>query len=786
MQSRINNQSGLTTKQAKRLYDQGLHNNKRNTFTKSIPQILQGNTFTLFNFINIVLAAMVFYTGDYKNLLFLVIAISNTIIGSIQEIRSKLQLDKMAILSQGLIRVVRDGQIKKVEADHIVLGDVLLIGHGDQIPIDGKVLTSASLQVDESQITGETNSIEKYHGDVVTSGSVVLSGSARIVATEVGEGTFVNRMEFEVSRTKKDSDSKMLKTINKIIKWLTFVIVPLGALLLYTKIMRGDDIDQAMLGTVAAMIGMIPEGLVLLSSVTLAVSAAKLARHKVLVRELPAIETLARVDTICLDKTGTITSGNLKFEDILPFNHHSKDELKRILGSLVYAFEDDNETSLAIKKVISNPNVNIVKSFPFSSDKKWSGVDTEEGNFIMGAPQFIIKSMRKEVSDTISEYANQGYRVLALLQSNKEDLTEDLDLDDAELLGLILISDEIRSDAKSTLQYFVDQGVDLKVISGDDPKTVSAIAKRVGLKDSDKIVDMTEVSFDADYQELVKENVVFGRVTPQQKKRLIRSYQLNGNTVAMTGDGVNDMLAMKQANCGIAMASGSESTKGIADFVLINSNFSAMIDVLAEGRRVINNIGSVASLYLIKTMFSLSLTILFMFSIHSYPFQPIQLTPINTFMVGLPSFLLALAPNYQRVTNQFSAKIYNIALPAAITIVGYVVLIIYIGNAFHFGYVQRATISVLVTGFVYWIALFKASRPLSKVKISIIVPSIVIFAAMFLFFPSVFSLVNVFKMPIFIPASLVVVTSVPVFIVMSSIVRRILIKINPKKFEGSI
>ncbi|CAI2558296.1 Calcium-transporting ATPase CtpE [Apilactobacillus kunkeei] len=783
MQSRIDSQKGLTTIQAKHLYDQGLHNTKRKGFTKTIPQILQGNAFTLFNFINIVLAAMVFYTGDYKNLLFLVIAISNTIIGSIQEIRSKRQLDKMAILSQGLIRVVRDGQIKKVEDDHIVLGDVLLIGHGDQIPIDGKVLTSDSLQVDESQITGETNSIEKQHGDSVTSGSVVLSGSARIVATEVGEDTFVNRMEFEVSRTKKDSDSKMLKTINKIIKWLTFVIVPLGALLLYTKIMRGDDINQAMLGTVAAMIGMIPEGLVLLSSVTLAVSAAKLARHKVLVRALPAIETLARVDTICLDKTGTITSGKLKLEDVLPFNNHSKDELRHILGSLVYAFEDDNETSAAIKQAISNPNVVVLKSFPFSSDKKWSGVQTNEGNYIMGAPQFIIENMTKEVSDTISNYANQGYRVMALLKSNK-DLTDDLD--DAELLGLVLISDEIRPDAKSTLEYFVEQGVSLKVISGDDPKTVSAIASRVGLKDSDKTVDMTQVPFDADYQELVKDNAVFGRVTPQQKKRLIRSYQLNGNTVAMTGDGVNDMLAMKQANCGIAMASGSESTKGIADFVLINSNFSAMIDVLAEGRRVINNIGSVASLYLIKTMFSLSLTILFMFSIHSYPFQPIQLTPINTFMVGLPSFLLALAPNYQRVTNQFSAKIYNIALPAAMTIVGYVVLIIYIGKAFHFDYVQRATISVLVTGFIYWIALFKASRPLNRVKLSIIIPSIVIFASIFIFFPSIFSLVDVFKMPIFIPAALVVVTAVPVFILMSSVVRRILIKINPSKFDDSI
>lgn len=783
LQSKIDSQKGLTEEQAKRLYNQGLHNIKRTGFTKTIPQILKTNTFTLFNLINIVLAAMVFYTGDYKNLLFLVIAISNTVIGSIQEIRSKLQLDKMAILSEGLIRVVRDGHTKEIKPDQIVLGDVLLIGHGDQIPIDGKVLTSESLQVDESQITGETNSIEKQHGDAITSGSFVISGSARIVATEVGDETFVNRMESEVTRTYKDSDSKMLKTINKIIKWLTFVIVPLGALLLVTKLARGDDINKALLGTVAAMIGMIPEGLVLLSSVTLAVSAAKLARHKVLVRALPAIETLARVDTICLDKTGTITTGKLQFEKILPLQNHSEAALKQTLGRIVYAFEDDNETSTSIKKAIDDPELTLSSKFPFSSETKWSGVETDDGNFVMGAPQFIVPEMDESTQKTIDEYANQGYRVLALVQSHRS-LKEPLD--DVELLGLILISDEIRPDAATTLDYFKQQGVALRVISGDDPKTVSAIARRVGLDHSDRFVDMTTVEFDADYQELVQRYVVFGRVTPQQKKRLIRAYQLNGNTVAMTGDGVNDMLAMKQANCGIAMASGSESTKGIADFVMINSNFAAMIDVLAEGRRVINNIGSVASLYLIKTMFSLSLSILFMFSIHSYPFQPIQLTPINTFMVGLPSFLLALAPNYQRVTNQFSSKIYKVALPAAITIVGYVVLIIYIGKVFDFNYTQRATISVLVTGCIYWIALFKASRPLNNVKISIIAPSIVIFAAIFLFFPKAFSLVDVFTMPIIIPASIVVVTAVPVFILISSIVHRVLVKMNPEKFSDAI
>lgn len=778
MQPRINGRKGLTKKQAERLYAEGLHNQRRQGFTKTIPQILKGNTFTLFNFINIVLAAMVLYTHDYKNLLFLIIAVSNTIIGSIQEIRSKIQLDKMAILSQGLIRVVRDGQVSEITSDEIVMGDVLIIGHGDQIPIDGQVINSNGLQVDESQITGETDSIAKDYGDDVTSGSFVISGSARIITTRVGNETFVNRMESEVSRTQKDSDSKMLKTINKIIKYLTFVIVPLGTLLLVTKLVRGLDIDQALLGTVAAMIGMIPEGLVLLSSVTLAVSAAKLARHRVLVRELPAIETLARVDTVCLDKTGTITSGKLSLTDVQPAGEYSKKDIYQAIGSIVYASEDDNETSLAIKHAVEQPDIEVTKEVPFSSDKKWSGVETTQGNFVMGAPQFVVDDMDDQLDKQIDHYAQQGYRVLVAAQVFNS-LAQPLH--NPEVLGLVLITDEIRGDAKDTLQYFTNQDISLRIISGDDPRTVSHIARRVGMPNSDELIDMSKVPFDADYLRLVKTHTVFGRVTPEQKKRLIRAFQLNGRTVAMTGDGVNDMLAMKQANCGIAMASGSESTKGIADFVLIDSNFASMIDVLAEGRRVINNISSVASLYLIKTMFSLSLTILFMFSTHSYPFQPIQLTPINTFMVGLPSFLLALAPNYQRVTDQFDRKIYLVSLPAAITIVGYIVSNVYIGKMFAFDFSEKSTISVLVTGFVYWLALFEASRPLTRAKLAVIMPTILIFIGIFVFFHDIFSLVNVFELPIFIPASLAVITAGPIFILVTSIVKRILHKFNIKK-----
>jgi cation-transporting P-type ATPase E len=780
LQSHVDSQQGLSQAQAQRRYAEGMHNVQRRGFTKTIPQILKENTFTLFNVINIVLAIMVLYTQDYKNLLFLVIAISNTVIGSIQEIRSKLRLDKMAILSQNLIRVVRDGEIHKLPANQIVLGDVLLMGHGDQVPVDGQVLTTDVLQVDESQITGETNSIMKKYGDKVTSGSFIISGSARIIATHVGTDTFINHLESEVSRTNRDSDSKMLKTINKIIQLLTFVIVPLGALLLVTKMLRGLDIDKAILGTVAAMIGMIPEGLVLLSSVTLAVSAAKLARRKVLVRKLSAIETLARVDTICLDKTGTITTGKLKFEKIIPWNGNNIPDIQKAVSSIIYASEDDNETSLALKRVLHDQHVPVKRNFPFSSDKKWSGVELSDRHVIMGAPQFIIKNWTVNLQNQIDSYTQKGYRVLAVVKVNGP---LDASLKHQEVLGLLLISDEIRPDARDTLAYFMEQGTALRVISGDDPQTVSTIAKRVGIDNSDKLIDMSQIDFDTDYLSLVQKYTIFGRVTPKQKKRLIQAYQLNGNIVAMTGDGVNDMLAMKQANCGIAMASGSESTKGIADFVLITSQFAAMVNVLAEGRRVINNISSVASLYLIKTIFSLSLTILFMFSTHSYPFQPIQLTPINTFMVGLPSFLLALAPNYQLVTDQFNQKIMRVSLPAAITIVGYIVAIIYIGKLFAFNFVERGTTSVLVTGFIYWLALFKVSQPLNKTKLTIIVPSLLIFVSIFIFVPEAFSLLDVFTSNLIWPNMLVVITATPIFMLISYIVGKCLDWITTLSWE---
>ncbi|MHA8110542.1 HAD-IC family P-type ATPase [Lactobacillaceae bacterium Melli_B4] len=755
---KVNANKGLTADQvqAKTAADEVNHSPK--TLTKSVWQIIKINTFTLFNFINIVLAAFVIYTGSYKNLLFLVVAIVNTVIGSFQEIRSKRQIDKMTLLSRDQSIVIRDGKPVEIDPNQIVVGDVIELKRGSQVPVDGIVLTTSALEVDESQITGESDSISKQAGDEITSASSIVSGSARMVAVKVGPSSFVNQIS-AVARDDGDSNGKMLQLINKIIKILTFIIIPLSIILFTSKMLHGNDVNNSILGTVAAATGMIPEGLVLLSSMTLAVSAMKLARKRVLVRNLPVIETLARVNTICLDKTGTITSGELKFEKVIPFGNQSTSELETIVGATVHSIDDDNETAMALKTACANPGWHADEIHPFSSARKWSGATFDSGSYLVGAPQFIVDHLSDEHRELVRKYASQGHRVLAIAHADK--LDEDRPIN-AKLLGLILIADVIRPNAESTLSFFASQDVDINVISGDDPVTVSSIAQRVKIKNADKYIDMSTVGDDPDYDQLVRDYTVFGRVTPNQKRSLIKGYQDNGRTVAMTGDGVNDMPALKQSDCGIVMASGSESAKSIANFVLIDSNFDAMIDVLKEGRRVINNIGSVASLYLIKTIYSLVLTVLFIFATHDYPFLPIQLTPISTFMIGIPSFVLAFEPNYQRVTNQFSTKIIQIAGPTAFSIVFYVLAIILAAREWPMTYMQTSTLSVLATGVCCWIALILVSRPLNRFKSTVVAVTGLIFLFTFIVVGNFFSLVSIFVSPLWVFALLIIITAYPV------------------------
>lgn len=767
---------GLTAAEVTTRIEQGLKNDPVPPLTRSVKQIFRDNLLTLFNLINLVLAGLVLMTGSYKNLLFIGVVVVNTGIGIFQEIRSKRQVDHLALLSEGLIRVRRDGETTARHQDEIVQDDLLEVGRGDQLPVDGLIRETTGLEVDESQITGESTPITKRTGDTLISGSVLLGGKAVVQATQVGQSSFVEQLAHSVKQQHRTA-SQLLDTINRIIKILTIVIIPLGILLFIASLVKGQDTNRAILGTVAAMGGMIPQGLVLLTSVALAAGAFTLGRKNVLVRELPAIEALARADVLCLDKTGTITSGKLKLERLDPVGTAELTTVQTILAQLVAATGDDNETAQAVQTALGTPTVTTAgEVLPFSSGRKWSGAQLAGQAYVMGAPEFIYDQVPTAVQKRIQALAAQGYRVLLLAQVDQ--LTTPRPVN-PQALALILITDELRPHAADTFDFFVTQDVALKVISGDNPVTVASIAQRAGIPGAQDLVDMSQVGEQPDYDRLVATYNVFGRVTPQQKEGLIKAYQAAGHTVAMTGDGVNDLLALRQADCSIAMASGSEATKSLADFVLINSNFDAMINVLNEGRRVINNIERVASLFLIKTMYSVVLTLIFIFMSRSYPFEPIQLTPISSLMVGIPTFFLALQPNYTRIADRFMKQVMEIAAPAAVCVVGYILVIMAIGTQFHLSFATTSTLSVLMTGLVSLNALLMVARPLNRFKIALVLVMAALFAVIFLFFGKLFSLVDLLNWQLALLYLPLMISVQPVFLLVQAVLgKRILSRIR--------
>ncbi len=766
---------GLTTDEVKKRVAAGLKNEPLPPLTRSVKQIFRDNLLTLFNLINVVLAGLVLLTGSYKNILFLFVVIMNTAIGIFQEIRAKRQVDKLSLLSAAKIHICRDGQVGDYAQDAVVQDDLIMVTRGDQLPVDGVVRTTEGLEVDESQITGEADPVIKGPGDAMISGSVILGGHGVVQATEVGHGSFIKQMA-KAAKQKHRTPSQLLTIINRIIKILTITIIPLGAGLFISTLLRGESQNRAILGTVAAMVGMIPEGLVLLTSVALAAGAFTLGRHQVLVRELPAIEALARVDTLCLDKTGTITSGQLKFDRLEPWGQVPAQIAEARLAELVTAIDDDNETAQAIKEAFGTPTVHADAVLPFSSARKWSGAQFNGQSYVMGAPEFIYETVPADLQTHIQTLAKQGYRVLLFAQVKALTTPKP---SEPQAVGLILITDELRPRAKETFGFFANQDVALKVISGDNPVTVASIAKRAGIAGADQLVDMSQVGSTPDFDQLVADYNVFGRVTPQQKESLIKAYQAAGHTVAMTGDGVNDLLALKQADCSIAMATGSEATKSLADFVLIESNFDAMVQVLNEGRRVINNIERVAALYLIKTMYSAALTLIFIFMSHSYPFEPIQLTPISTLMVGIPTFFLALAPDYTRITGRFMKQVMEIAVPSAICVVGYILTIMLLGSKFQLDFGTTSTLSVLMTGIISLNALLIAARPLNRFKIGLVVLMASLFLLVFLFGGQLFSLVSLWHWSlawIYLP---LVISAYPVFVLLQNgLGKRVLSKIR--------
>lgn len=712
--------------------DKRIKDNLVNIYTevgkKTVSEIVKENVLTLFNIINVVLAIAVICVGSFKNLTFIIIITINTLISIIQELRSKRTLDKLKVVAASKVHVIRNSIEKEIGINEIVLDDIIKVEIGNQIVVDS-IIKDGEVEVDESFITGEADTVFKRKGDMLLSGSFIVSGKAICQVEHIGYDNYTAKISSDTKYIKAVS-SEIMRSLNKIISTISFLIVPVGILLFSRQMyIEGNTVSQAVVSTVAALIGMIPEGLVLLTSTVLAVSVIRLSQRKVLVQDLYCIETLARVDTLCLDKTGTITEGKMEVmaevfvEDI---------NISEIIGNINYNLGDNNPTAVALlDKYGKSDTFEIVDKMPFSSAKKYSGIALKDKAYVVGAAEFILKKDDKFLKK-VEEYTNE-YRVILLAETlNKQ-------LDNVRPLALLLLQDKIRSDANETLQYFREQGVTLKIISGDNPHTVYGIACRAGFKENAKIIDATTLVTDQDILDAAWEYDIFGRVTPEQKKKLVLALQHLGHTVAMTGDGVNDVLALKKADCSIAMASGSDSTKNVSQLVLLDSNFSSMPYVVAEGRRTINNIEKSSSLFLVKTIYATLLAIIFIFIDMPYPFIPIQLSLASTVTVGIPSFILALQDNYDLVQKHFLKRVLKRAVPPAFTIIINILVVFIASKLFNFTYEQTSTLSAMITGYVAFMLLFKTCLPFNKLRIALFSTMVLLYITGFFGFRSLFS-----------------------------------------------
>ena len=770
--------SGLSSFEVEKRKKEGKVNISSNLKTKSVKRIFYDNIVTLFNLINVVLFIALLLVGSYKNILFMGVVLTNIAIGVFQEIRSKRSVDKLSILSERKISVLRDGKECEISREDIVLDDVIVLSRGSQVPADC-ILVRGECKANESLLTGESDLIQKKVNDEMLSGSFVSSGKCFAKVTKVGADCYAAKINNEAKYIKK-VNSKILKSFNFIIKLCTFVMFPIGVFFFINQFgIENGNIQQAVISTVAALIGMIPKGMILLTSSVLAVSIIRLSKSKVLVQEMYCIETLARVDVLCLDKTGTLTADSMNVTDVISFGS-SEDEIKIALSSVVNASEEINATLDAIESYTKNVNPIKATSFSqFSSETKWSGGSFENGKtYIFGAAEFVFKNKEKykNVFDKIDEIS-QTVRILTLSVSNGKISNSELP-DDLQPMALILIKDKLRDNVNETIDYFKKQGVTLKVISGDSVKTVQNIAKEVGIEGAENAVDMSTVTSDEQLKEAAESCNVFGRVTPAQKKSLVLALQEKGHSVAMTGDGVNDVLALKEADCSVAMASGSDAARNVSQLILVNNDFASMPSVVAEGRRTINNIEQSSALYLVKTIYSVILSILFIFFNSQYPFEPIQLTLIGAFTVAIPSFVLALQPNDNRIKGNFTAKIFAHAIPSAVCVILNIILIISMGSFFGVSNPDElSTLCVYLTALSCFLLVVRLSLPINLLRGVMLAVSISGVVLGSLFFSSLFSVVPLSAQGLIMFAVLAVVTLI-LFNVMYNINRQII-----KKFD---
>ena len=744
------NITGLTDEEVRQRVEEGFTNRTDISTDKTTKEIVISNVFTYFNLIFLVITILLIMVGSFRNLTFLPIIIGNTVIGIVQEIRAKKTLEKMSLLNAPHADVIRNGSVKQISTDELVKDDVILLTAGKQICADAVVI-SGNIQVNESLLTGEADEVEKTEGSTLMSGSFVVSGECYARLEKVGNESYISKLSLEAKSMGDKEQSEMIRSINLIVKWVGIVIIPIGLILFWqSHFVNGESITKSVTSTVAAIIGMIPEGLYLLTTVALALSTMKLARKKVLLHDMKSIETLARVDVLCVDKTGTITEPDMKLKEIFLCKNSGADgtqtaltldELKSLILDYANASVDNNATMLALKAYAADTLTNntsalhrtAVSQQAFSSSLKYGSVTFSDGTYLLGAPEFIMHEDFARIEEEIIPYADKGDRVLLFARYDGENVENGIN-GSVTPLGFVALANPIRANAVKTFEYFKSQGVAIKVISGDNPRTVSRIAIQAGIESAESFVDAATLDTEDKIADAVNKYTVFGRVTPKQKKQLVKALQAKGHTVAMTGDGVNDILAMKDADCSVAMASGSEAAAQAAQVVLLDSDFAHMPDVVYEGRRVVNNIQRSASLFLVKNIFSLLLSLFSVILMVTYPLEPAQVSLISMFTIGVPGFLLALEQNKDRIKGHFITNVMLKALPGGLTDVIAVGALVVCGEVFCISDASIGTIATLVLSVVGFMILFKISEPLNGMKYAVIIGNIagLVFSGFFL------------------------------------------------------
>ncbi len=750
-EEKINLETGLTSSQVEQRIQAGEVNKAVDDQFKTNKQIIRENLFTYFNLIFLVLSILLVLVGAYKDLTFLPVIVLNTVIGIVQEIRAKKILSKLNVMNATEIVALRDGKEEKVPIEKLVKGDLVLLKTGDQIPADGQVV-KGDIRVNESLLTGESDEITKDVGDQLMSGSFVVSGSAYMQLEKVGKESYISKLTIKAKAMGSSEQSEMVRSINKLIKWVGIIIIPLGiALFSMSFFVNHMSLYRSIVSMEAAIIGMIPEGLYLLTTIALALSAVRLARKQVMLHDMKSVETLARVNVLCVDKTGTITEPKMSVEKAVASKDFKRNNLDQLIGDFAASMPADNATMKAVHEHFTeNTGKTASGILPFTSVNKYSGVIFDDHTLLIGAPEMVLRDQFDQYKDEFEQYAATGYRVLIVVNYPGVLTEDDSKLSKpVEVYGYILLSNPIRKEAKATFEYFAKQGVEIKVISGDNPVTVSRVAKQAGIKNSDKYIDAQEIPDDG-YEDAVKNYSVFGRVKPEQKRKFVNALQNLGNTVAMTGDGVNDILAMKKADCSIAMASGNSAAVQASQVVLLDSNFARMPKVVNEGRRVVNNIQRSASLFLVKNIFSFLMAIFSLVMVIDYPLQPSQITLISAFTIGLPSFLLALESNHNRIRGQFIPNILARAIPGGVTDMLAVSILVVAGGYISLDNNDVGTTATLLLVAVGMMVLYEISRPFNNFRLCVMIGSFAGLVLAIIFLHNLFSLTMISDKAMFI------------------------------------